>query len=72
MVNGAADGKPETCDLDADRIACDLGDARAVNLVVLGFALAALNETGKPLLFCSPADVQRGAPAAPGAAGAGC
>lgn len=56
VVNGEADGPGN---LDADRIACDLGDARAVNLVVLGFALAALNEAGKPLLFCSGADVER-------------
>jgi indolepyruvate ferredoxin oxidoreductase, beta subunit len=43
--------------LDADRIACALGDSRAVNLVVLGFALAAADDTGKPLLFCALADV---------------
>jgi indolepyruvate ferredoxin oxidoreductase beta subunit len=45
--------------LDADRIACDLGDPRAVNLVVLGFALAAVEKTGKPMLFCGLGDVRR-------------
>ncbi|MBW1646530.1 MAG: 2-oxoacid:acceptor oxidoreductase family protein [Deltaproteobacteria bacterium] len=56
VVNSDADGSGR---LDADRIACELGDARAVNLVVLGFVLAALGETGKPLLFCSPAGVEQ-------------
>lgn len=56
VVNSDADGPGS---LDADRIAGELDDARAVNLVVLGFALAAVDDTGKPLLFCSLADVQR-------------
>jgi len=56
VVNSQADGPGH---VDADRIACDLDDARAVNLLVLGFALAAADEAGKPLLFCAPADVQR-------------
>jgi len=56
VVNSDADGSGR---LNADRIACELGDARAVNLVVLGFVLAALGETGKPLLFCSPAGVEQ-------------
>jgi indolepyruvate ferredoxin oxidoreductase beta subunit len=56
VVNRASGGVGS---LDADRIACDLGDPRAVNLVVLGFALAAPGDAGKPLLFCSLAEVQR-------------
>jgi indolepyruvate ferredoxin oxidoreductase beta subunit len=55
VVNSAGGGPGA---LDADRIACALGDPRAVNLVVLGAALAAADEGGRPLLFCSRQDVQ--------------
>lgn len=54
VVNDAAKGPGA---LDADRIACDLGDPRAVNLVVLGFALAARGQDGSRLLFCTRQEV---------------
>lgn len=40
--------------LDADRLALELGNPQAVNLILLGFALACLAEAG---LFCSPHEV---------------
>ena len=52
VANAAGDG---FYTLDADRIAHDMGNPRAVNLVMLGFALAA----GRPLLFCAGADVEK-------------
>ena len=58
VVNAAAGADGALC-LDADRLAGDLGDPRAVNLLVLGFALAAAGGDGRPLLFCTRADVER-------------
>ena len=45
--------------LDAEAIALDLGNPKAVNLVLLGFALASRDAAGRPLLFCSCEDVAR-------------
>ncbi len=56
VVNGTGD-LPGA--LDAEAIARDLGNPRAVNLILLGFALASKGATGRPLLFCSTEDVSR-------------
>ena len=45
--------------LDAEAIARDLGNPRAVNLILLGFALASKGKPGRPLLFCRTEDVDR-------------
>ena len=42
----------------AEQIASELGNLRAVNLVLLGFALAAHTSKGQPLLFCQVADIE--------------
>jgi indolepyruvate ferredoxin oxidoreductase beta subunit len=42
--------------VDADRLACDIGNLKAVNLIMLGAALSRLS--GTPDLFCTLADIQ--------------
>jgi len=64
VVNAAAaagdGGSPGTRALDADRLARRLANPRAVNLILLGFALAAgaLPAEGRKPLFCDLADIQ--------------
>jgi len=59
MVNGpeGGDGVPGAngCQLDADRLARDIGNPRSVNLVVLG---AALGWGGADPLFCAADDIR--------------
>ena len=59
VVNGTIPGDPAANGhwraLDASRLARDIGNPRAVNLVVLG---AALGRVGPPSLFCTPDDIQ--------------
>ena len=54
-VVNAADDLPGA--LDAEAITLDLGNPKAVNLVLLGFALASRGAAGRPLLFCQYKDV---------------
>ena len=45
--------------VDADTLAQEIGNPKAVNLIVLGFALAVAEKKGKTrnTLFCSPAEI---------------
>jgi indolepyruvate ferredoxin oxidoreductase beta subunit len=45
--------------IDADTLAQEIGNPKAVNLIVLGFALAVAEKKGKTrnTLFCSPAEI---------------
>ncbi len=44
--------------IDADLLAQDIGNPKAVNLIVLGFALAVAEKKGKNTLFCSLSDIE--------------
>jgi len=44
--------------IDADLLAQEIGNPKAVNLIVLGFALAMAEKTHKNTLFCSLAEIK--------------
>jgi indolepyruvate ferredoxin oxidoreductase beta subunit len=64
IANGANDAKNDSSmpldAVDADTLAQKIGNPKAVNLIVLGFALAMAEKTGenRNTLFCSLADIQ--------------
>ena len=62
IVNGkdAVENKA-SASIDADSLAREIGNPKAVNLIVLGFALAAAgkNKNGHNELFCSLADIKK-------------
>jgi indolepyruvate ferredoxin oxidoreductase, beta subunit len=58
IVNSPA--APEGIDalwMDADAAACRIDQRRSMNLVLTGFAISALNNSGRTL-FCSPDDIR--------------
>jgi len=63
VCNTGRDGKTGVTDntafLDADCTALDLGNPRAANLVLLGFALGRAAQPGGPQLFCGIADLRQ-------------
>ena len=62
IINGENKSKNEhsiTQDaIDADLLAQEIGNPKAVNLIVLGFALATAEKKGKNTLFCSMAEIK--------------
>jgi indolepyruvate ferredoxin oxidoreductase beta subunit len=63
VSNAGADSKPHNeisaGDIDADSLAQEIGNPKAVNLIVLGFALAQAEQAADDgnRLFCSKADI---------------
>jgi len=64
VVNGKDDDKmnksKSLASIDADMLAREIGNPKAVNLIVLGFALAMAEKKGENsiTLFCSPAEIK--------------
>ena len=44
--------------VDADRIAQKIGNPKSFNLILLGFALAAVSKSSERAFFCSLEDIQ--------------
>ena len=64
IANGENDAKNDRCmrvdTIDADTLAQEIGNPKAVNLIVLGFALAMAEQKGpkRNALFCSLAEIK--------------